>query len=246
MLRLTPDTRNLVFDQLEIWDLYALSRACKHLRNEVKLHGALSACNRIRRMPTRTKQFVANRVRANLISESYSPILTSSTAMQTRILTDARLCSGDWLSLTHCQVRGYVHGFEILLSGKWTEQPIIMDQNCFIIRYFTLYDRVYIRFMLEKHLSDLDPGDIWVTAKSLLDHIGVHGYTIIHLASRISTKLQFTFAPYFSEAVEPILQEIKAFETRHRGRTLTPCDPVYEDMPALVDGGPVLNPFWQM
>lgn len=208
MLWLTPDTRNMVFDQLEIWDLYALSRTCKRLRDEVNAHGALAACNRIRRMPTRTKQFIANRTRTNLISKSYSPDLLLSTALRQQILDDARKCSGHALAIMGCAIQGHKHGFEVILSCRWVEPPPGCETVSFMIRYPTLYERVHIRFTLDAY-AEIPITEERLTAEDLLIRLGVYAHAIIHAALRIGAGLRFAFAPYFPEAMEPILHEIK-------------------------------------
>lgn len=243
MLRLTPDIRNLVFDQLEIWDLYALTCTCKYLRNEVKSHGALAACNRIRRMPVRTKQFVANHTRTNLISKSYSPELLLSTALHQQILSDARKCSGHALTITEGAIRGHNHGFEVILLGRWVEPPPGCEEPSFLIRYFTLYDRVYIRFSLGNYTHvPISIDSKWLTAENLLDRVGVYAYAILHAASRTGAGLRFAFAPCFPEAAEPILHEIKAFEARHQENMSDPYNLTDGGAPPLTGGDPILDP----
>jgi len=242
MLRLTRDIRNLIFDQVEIWDLYALSRTCRYLRDEVKSHGALAACNRIRRMPARTKQFITNRVRSNLIAESYSTVLLLSTALRQQTLADARQQSGHALIIVECALVGQRHGFEVILLGRWVEPPPGYEELSFLIRYFTLYDRVYIRFSIGDYpRAPTFISTKWMTAENLLDGVGVYAYAIVHAASRIGASLRFAFAPHFPEAAEPILHEIKAFESRHTKNMSDPYNLTDDSAPPLTCVDPILD-----
>lgn len=224
LLDFPSDVAALVLDLLEIWELHRLAQTCRGFRDKVAKHGVLSACRRVSSMPKRSRQLLCNRTRVGLIKGLYMPTHAGPSVAEIR--AQAALCIPSIIHLEDAQMISHqAQVIYIMLLLSWVERP-----GNIVIRYFTIHDCVYTRFSLtpDSYTSVYSPS--WLSTYNFLRYVGERGYPIVRFASELASRVRLPFAPYFPEAVRPILgaiQKHQQFLAEHRGT-------IYLEMPPLV------------
>lgn len=190
-------------------------------------HGVLSACRRVRSMPKRSRQLLANRTREILVKGLYMP--THEGPANAEIRARVVLCIPDAIIyLEDAKITSSSHGFDIMILVSWVEQPVGFERS-FTIRYFTKHDCVHTRFSLESNAYYNVFSVSWLSAHGFLVRLGTQGYRIVRFASELASQIRLSFAPYFPEAVRPILGSIQRYEqhmVKYKGT-------IFADMPPI-------------
>lgn len=230
LAQIPADILNLVLDFLEIWDLYSLSRTSRYFRGKVNRHGLLITCQRLRRAPRRTQQFVANRMRCDLQDSNLT--LGSMWLDETSVMVhnEITICLPPFLIFAGARSESFKHGASIMIRLSWAEQPPTFDEPNILVRYFILHDRVFIRFGVGKYPEMPTTNQVlWMRAMQFLRHAKEYGIPILHFAVNLASRIRPIGMPYFPEAVEPILHKIDKYRLMVKKEKNT----IYEDMPAL-------------
>jgi len=226
LLDFPSDIAALVLDLLEIWELHRLAQTCRGFRDKVAKHGVLSACRRVRSMPKRSRQLLCNRTREILVKGLYMP--THEDPAVTEIRAQVVLCIPDAIiRLDNAKITSTSFGFEITILVSWVVQPVGFERS-FTIRYFTKHDCVYTRFSLDSNAYYVF-GASWLSARGFLVRLGTQGCRIVRFASELASRIRLSFAPYFPEAVRPILGSMQRYEQhmiKYKGT-------IFADMPPI-------------